>query len=210
MTALVNHAIPAKVARPKGGVILVPYAGEWPEATIAAIVASPPHAYQLITERLPLTDNPRQAGSERYYEVLCHHWELCAEKGRDLVVIEHDVVIHKSTLWDFTDCTDLWCGNPLWMGNAHSANNLGCVRFRAALLAEWPDLVRKAGDRPCGGIEPRFWKRMDSRIIDELKERGYQVCKHRLGNPPSFGPCSHEPPVRHLHHYPKPDPEEWE
>jgi hypothetical protein len=65
---------------------------------------------------------------------------------------------------------------------------LGCTRFSAGLKAAEPDLLDVVGEVTGDGLPARDWRRLDVRILDELRKRGYE--QHR-----------HQPDVRHYHRY---------
>jgi hypothetical protein len=108
--------------------------------------------------------------------------------GEDFVIVEHDIVLHEHVIHDFMDCREPWCANPYRVGY-DNLTSLGCVRFRAELLAGEPDAPYVHGVMG-PGLEPaRDWRRLDTRIMGVLHERGYW-------------PCEHQPPVVHHHDYP--------
>lgn len=80
--------------------------------------------------------------SDAYWRVLCRRWY----PGEDLIVIEHDVVIRPDVLEQFEACPEPWCSFG-YSDMCHEAcreawaNQLGCTRFRAELIAECPDAV---------------------------------------------------------------------
>ena len=189
-----------------GTIVLLPYT-RWPTETMAAINAIYPFDFEVDMQELPEDTDHR--GDERvvnaYYDVLVGEWERCAKEERDLIVVEHDVIPTSAAFRQFDQCRCNWCSNPIWVG-AHHAHCLGLVRFRKELICSWPDLVRVAGDQPCHGYPKRHWQRLDNRVLNELIERGYPACSHRLGGADKKGCCPHEPPVRHNHRYPRIDP----
>jgi hypothetical protein len=119
------------------------------------------------------------------------YWRLLATVWRepgDLIVVEHDIGIHVGVLPGFDACPEPWCGYP-YRVNRQVIACLGCTRFTAALKAAEPDLMDAVGERAEGGVMARHWCRLDVRVGDELRSRGYG--QHR-----------HEPPVAHYHRYP--------
>ena len=119
-----------------------------------------------------------------YWRLLAREW---AAPG-DLTIIEHDIGIRPNVIAGFNSCREPWCGHPYAIG-AQLLVCLGCTRFTAELKAAEPDLLEQVGRDDTGGLPARDWRRLDVRILDELRRRGYT--QHR-----------HEPPVAHYHRYP--------
>ncbi len=118
-----------------------------------------------------------------YWALLAHLWR---EPG-ELVVIEHDIGIGPETLPGFAACPEPWCGNPYRVARQLLVC-LGCTRFSAALKAAEPDLLEEVGDVGNDGLPAKDWRRLDVRILDALRKRGYR--QHW-----------HEPMVKHFHDY---------
>lgn len=121
----------------------------------------------------------------------CAYWALLAKEWRkpgDLIIVEHDVGIHAGVIESLAACGQPWCGHPYPIGRQLLVC-LGCTKFSAALKATEPDLLDAVGEDATGGLPARVWQRLDVRILDELRHRGYT--QHR-----------HEPPVAHFHQYP--------
>lgn len=119
------------------------------------------------------------------------YWALLAEQWRtpgDLLIVEQDIGIHAGVVPGLTACREPWCGHPYPIGEQLLVC-LGCTRFTAELKAAEPDLLDVVGEDGTGGLPARHWQRLDVRILDELRHRGYW--QHR-----------HDPPVRHYHRYP--------
>lgn len=119
------------------------------------------------------------------------YWALLAKVWRepgDLLIIEQDVGIRAGVVESLTECREPWCGFPYAIG-AQLLVCLGCTRFTAELKAAEPDLLDRVGEDGTGGLPARVWQRLDVRILDHLRARGYE--QHR-----------HEPAVRHFHKYP--------
>lgn len=119
------------------------------------------------------------------------YWRLLAAAWRepgDLVVIEHDIGIHAGVIPGFAACPEPFCGHeyPLHLGVMRAC--LGCTRFTAALKEAEPDLLEAVGEVTGDGLPAKDWRRLDVRIGDELKRRGYAMHVH-------------EPAVRHYHRY---------
>jgi hypothetical protein len=118
------------------------------------------------------------------------YWTLLAATWRqpgDLVIVEQDVGIHADVIPGLAACREPWCGHPYPIGEQLLVC-LGCTRFTAELKAAEPDLLDVVGEDGTGGLPARHWQRLDVRILDELRRRGY--AQHR-----------HDPPVAHYHKY---------
>lgn len=120
------------------------------------------------------------------------YWRVLAKAWTDpgvLLVIEQDIGIHPGVVEGLEACPKPWCGHPYSIG-AQVLVCLGCTKFSAELKAAEPDLMEVVGRDASGGLPARDWRRLDVRILDELRRRGYE--QHR-----------HEPPVAHYHRYPR-------
>lgn len=119
------------------------------------------------------------------------YWRLLADAWRqpgDLIVIEQDIGIRADVVESLTDCREPWCGFAYPIGRQLLVC-LGCTRFTAALKAAEPDLLDTVGEDGTGGLPAKHWRRLDVRILDHLRRRGYRQHEHT-------------PPVRHYHKYP--------
>lgn len=118
------------------------------------------------------------------------YWALLAALWRqpgDLVIVEQDIGINAVVMPGFAACREPWCGHPYPIGEQLLVC-LGCTRFTAELKTAEPDLLDVVGEDGTGGLPARHWQRLDVRILDELRRRGYT--QHR-----------HDPPVAHYHKY---------
>ncbi|HUX70787.1 MAG TPA: hypothetical protein VMV41_09780 [Cellulomonadaceae bacterium] len=110
-------------------------------------------------------------------------WEMWRDlwaQGDDIVVVEHDIVIHEEVLPRFEDCPNVWCANPYpyAFGNSDPYHGTGCVRFRAALTVEFPDLWERVGQRKGPKHPQRHWCSLDGWSQLELWPRNYRQCHH--------------------------------
>lgn len=154
--------------------ILLPYTRLHPATARLANRYAPGHVrYRL---------DPRDASA--YWRLLARAW---AEPG-DLVVIEHDIGLRPGVIAGFNSCRQPWCGHPYAIA-AQLLVCLGCTRFTAELKTAEPDLLEVVGRVGGDGLPARDWRRLDVRILDELRRRGYE--QHR-----------HQPSVAHYHRYP--------
>ncbi len=132
---------------------------------------------------------PLGFGVTDYWECLRGQWETCAANRQDLMVVEHDVVIHGDAFAQFDACPEPMCVFTYWLGASYGYG-LGCVRFRGSLVRMHRDAVDRAGRLTTDGLPVvGHWKRMDTRMWQALGR-----------------PHVHEPPVKHLHDYPMKEP----
>lgn len=123
---------------------------------------------------------------ESYFELLQASW---ADATDDLVLIEHDIVVHDRVFTMFKNCSRPWCAFPYDMA-ATVQPGLGCTRFRKRILAEqtgiWGAVARHGNDAQVpDGLPSRHWLRCDVRLDAELMPLGY-------------APHVHLPKVEHL------------
>jgi len=107
--------------------------------------------------------------------------------GGDLVVVEQDIELHRTVLSQFRRCPEPWCVFPYngpGYGGADGGDPtlsgaLGCVRFRATLMATHPGLMADVGnvdDAP--GLGRGDWRRLDVRVLGALRDQGYAAHLH--------------------------------
>jgi hypothetical protein len=118
------------------------------------------------------------------------YWRLlaaCWRQPGELIIVEHDIGIAAGTRPGFAACPEPWCAAAYPIDGSIAAC-LGCVRFSGALKAAEPDLLEEVGEVGNDGLPAKDWRRLDVRILDALRKRGYQ--QHR-----------HFPNVLHYHKY---------
>lgn len=81
-------------------------------------------------------------GDTAYWEALRDIWAV----GEDFAIIEHDVICRPDTGPEFDHCPELWCSfqyDPICHPECREAwaNQLGCTRFRAEIMAKCPDAL---------------------------------------------------------------------
>lgn len=117
---------------------------------------------------------------EAYHELLASAWQ----RGDDFIVCEHDIVIDERTLPEFEACEEPWCGFGYELAVGYRVA-LGLTRFRGELVRAVPDLFDLVQLETSSGVPPKAWYRLDVRLDQVLRERGYT-------------PHLHMPPVAHL------------
>jgi hypothetical protein len=138
-----------------------------------------------VQEHLPGASYRDVGGSETaYHDLLAELWV----QPEDTIVVEHDIEVHERVLGSFEGCTGWWCTLPYQGPSGPLTENLGCVRWRAELMRDEPDLLTAIAS-DANSVPARSWRRLDVRLLTELKRRGYD-------------PHAHSDPVRHLHRYP--------
>ena len=117
-----------------------------------------------------------RASDAAYHRLLSALWA----QGEDFVIVEHDIEVHSDVLSQFDACPEPWCVFRYALGRRPDGSSvyydvgLGCVRFRARLLAEHP--------RPFAGLPGYHWAKVDADL---------QAALHPLH------PHLHLPPVTH-------------
>lgn len=174
--------------------VLVCYAGAGlhPD-TLAAVMAYAPAAGQ----RVRVDTEEVSAGEYAYWQAIAARWD----GSRDLVVVEQDIVIHRSVIPQFLDCGEPWCafGYP-GRGGEMLTDRLGCTRFSAVLQRHVPAVEFEQDGRllqveaPAGAwltsgpAASLAWPFLDMTISARLYARG-------------LVPHVHHPGVEHRHDY---------
>ena len=113
-------------------------------------------------------------GDTRYHEQLERYWQA----GADWVNVEHDLVIDERVLPAFEACAEPWCVFVYELACGYTPGALGCVRFRAELMAALPDAMRLAGLADTSGVVAKAWYRTDVRLDLYLRHAGYRPHVH--------------------------------
>lgn len=184
----------------RSGILFVPtIAAISPDipVVVEALIAADKWGWDLVVSDV----GPPGRDHTNYHARLSEMWKRCATEDHDLMVVEHDTVIHDDVFKQFAECPSTYCAFLYWIGASFSYG-LGCTRFRAALIAGHPDLIDAAGVRwhkyPDGIPIDNTHLRLDTRIMDEARDRNLVTIEP--GG--AAHPCLHDPPVTHLHEYP--------
>jgi len=120
------------------------------------------------------------ARPDAYFDLLAAEW---ADTRDNLVLVEHDIVVHDQVFAEFTRCRRPWCAYPYMKGGSILHGGLGCTRFRAGMLAAtagvWARVARHGNDADIpDGVPARHWLRCDVRLDAELMPLGYRPHLH--------------------------------
>lgn len=155
--------------------VVCPYQPAVHDLTRAALERYAPHA-----EFVKLTDR-----TDAYWGLLDKLWA----RREPFIIVEQDVEIHERAIRSLTYCPQPWClfpySGPRTLGDGGDPlfyMALGCTRFRANLMDEYPDLVSGIGVTKHPRFDPsvyRDWRGIDGAIGGRLRERGYRQHIHR-------------------------------
>jgi hypothetical protein len=168
-----HRALPARYRPPT---ILVPFVdGMLRPETRDWAAAQEPYAtcYQL-----------ERTHTGAYGELLLAHWGA----GRDLVVIEQDIVPPELAVERFAACPMPWCTHPYLIQDTLHERVLGCVRFSAKLQQAFPHLMWQAARNYAGLRQASTWWQLNEQISRYLDIQRIPVHPHT-------------PPATHLHDY---------
>jgi len=115
-----------------------------------------------------------------YWRELMTRWD----GSSGLVTVEHDVEIHDRALPAFAACDRPWCVYPypyFCDEPALAFPNLGCARFSAQCLRDFPDIAERAADFAVkNGLPPEpTWDACDSYIARALITAGLTPHRHK-------------------------------
>lgn len=130
---------------------------------------------------------------ESYFYLMRDLWR----EGKTFCIIEQDIVVDPAHhLIGFDNCPEPWCAASyeVYQGDLAEAygfpGGLGCTRFRAELIARFPEAIEECGKMDLHPTHPpRSWAVMDSTLSQYLH------------GPHQLTPCRHYPNVEHLHVY---------
>lgn len=107
------------------------------------------------------------SGSESaYYQLLMKLW---AER-ETFVNLEQDKIPAPGALRAIFDCPEPWCTYPHYANQGEwvaEQPTLGCTKFAAELMIDWPDLIERSG-RLNMGFGSGNWGRLDMAITAGL------------------------------------------
>lgn len=84
----------------------------------------------------------------------------------DLVVIEHDIVVHAAVLSEFRSCREPWCVFPYDLSPDNPIDRgLGCARF----TAEAQRLVPFTAVLATPVCEPGHWRHLDGQVAEAFE-----------------------------------------
>lgn len=175
-------------------IVLVPTVGDGPRSGVVEHIVAQGHGHPIVWK----LGDPDFG----YGRVLASFWREhgAAHILRDLVVVEHDVLIPDGCLDGFRGCGEPLCAHSyqVYAGGIAEAYGdafaLGCMRFSGGLMASQPDAVEEAltrHDHP--GLPAGHWMQLDSALSGVLRSRGFTT--HR-----------HFPDAIHLHEYHRAEP----
>jgi hypothetical protein len=134
---------------------------------------------------------------DSYWRAMCDIWAESLRTGNDVAIIEHDVVCHAEVVPQFTFCPEPWCSfaydNMCHVACRETwANQLGCTRFRAELIAACPEALSSIEGRM------RDWHFLCDHAAGD-KTHGQPTLPLRPGSirAAGFSHHWHEPPVAH-------------
>jgi hypothetical protein len=112
-------------------------------------------------------------------ENLRSYWNEIAERwGRsDLLLIEQDIVVHRSVLPQFMCCNESWCLFPFNGQNW----GLGCTRFRKEFQQKVTiDVLRQQVDYCdyCKGEDATCWWHIDGKVLRAGEALGFKRHEH--------------------------------
>jgi hypothetical protein len=145
--------------------ILLPFTHDVPAETLTA-VATWPHLLADVS-----------ASDSAYFELLAEWW---GSDERELMTIEHDIVVDVVGIREMLNCQEQWCAAwyPFEAGELYG---LGCTKFARSIRLAVPDLFDRVGEISFTVHPPKHWCSMDFLITHTvLRERGFTPHLHRL------------------------------
>jgi hypothetical protein len=116
------------------------------------------------------------------------YWAAVRERWageRDLVNIEHDVIIHERVILEFTQCDRLWCTFPYPCAQGGQFETAaGCARYSKYLqqLVPVPEIERAVHwaycDCPPECSPGICWHHMDAYLVEAFQRHGVSVHLH--------------------------------
>lgn len=120
-------------------------------------------------ELVDLSDDPVRG----YPALLKRLWR----EGETFCLIEHDIEIGPSTLYDFRACSYGYCAAPYpWRTDVGPA--LGCTRFRDSFIAKYPGAAKAIGEVGASQLDVVFMRHVLARDLGEQPHLHAPVVHH--------------------------------
>lgn len=113
-------------------------------------------------------------GDTEYARVLSALWRA----SESFVLVEGDVVPWPGAVRALLDCPEPWCGHNYPIASGFNCGTLGCVKFGAALMRQWPSLWVRWEGTP--------WRQLDIAVFRAVAAATGMIDFH-----------VHTPPVAH-------------
>lgn len=135
---------------------------------------NPLTARSLATEAVEYVDVSQSL--ESYWRLVDSLWSA----GESFLLVEHDMEVNPRALRQAKHCKCEWGVSP-YIGPGHVMLDgaLGCTRFRAGLMRNFPDLLSRVAlfnDSP--HFLQKDWRRLDARMKGLLMQEGYSPHLH--------------------------------
>jgi len=153
--------------------------------TVCVATALHPQARQSFRKHAPLGEVVQADAADwrAYWRVIAARWG----RGDDLLIVEHDVILHEAVLPQLESCLEPWCLFPYrhpgcgpsgWM-----MTGLGCTRFRREFQdrVTLEEIASQAGNcSRCDGKERKHecWMHLDGRIREAGERLGFTAHAH--------------------------------
>ena len=114
------------------------------------------------------------AEDDAYWGWMRQRWQ----RGSDFMVVEQDILPPAWAIERLERCPRPWCGFHYFVAARSAVLALGCVRFRARLMARHPDPLDQVGMVTGDGLPAKDWRRLDVRMDRALRALGYRPHDH--------------------------------
>jgi hypothetical protein len=125
---------------------------------------------------------PTGTHKDEYFHLFDRLWDA----GGSFILLEQDNVPWPGALQMLWDCPKGWCVHEYLIQSQYKWA-LGCVKFSALFMAQYPDLMKEA-------LSGKIWADYESRAWWELDVRVNQTLLRLYGEEPHI----HQPPILHL------------
>jgi hypothetical protein len=109
---------------------------------------------------------------DSYYHLLAGLWR----KRRGFVLVEHDIVVWPGAIQQLEECPEPWCLYPYYASVGWCRDALGCTKFSASLLKQYPDCLTEPFPTCCN--HTKYWCGLDRLIAHRLKGYGLEPHLH--------------------------------
>jgi hypothetical protein len=158
----------AKIAsapkHPPGVVIPWVAGGLRPETVDAIATCGLPHQLAEMVE------------TEDYHDLIADLWH----DGETFLTVEQDIVPHAGALQGLADCPEPWCAFGYDYPPFGNYAGMGCAKFSAELIRQFPDALDVTGTWRDEKHPPKHWCRVDGWLKQYLMERGARQHIHGL------------------------------
>jgi len=110
-----------------------------------------------------------------YYNLLSRLWN----EGQSFIIVEHDIVVWPGGISTLELCPEQWCTLPYYCSVGWIIDGLGCTKFSAEFIQQYPGFLQRPFPTCCQHTE--FYCGLDRLIAHRMEQLGIKPHVHSPG-----------------------------